>query len=86
MDRAMDNLNEELRHLKAKKADSPEEEDTTAEMSFTQSSPVSGSSEGVKKRSAALSKYERNSIVKTTDADLDFSEIDILIKQEMSKD
>jgi len=77
----MDNLNEELRHLKAKKTDSPEEEeDTTAEMSFAQSSPVSGSNEGLKKRSAALSKYERNSIVKTTDADLDFSEIDILIK------
>ena len=81
----MDNLNEELRHLKAKKADSLED-DTTSEMSFTQSSPVSGSSEGPKKRSATLSKYERNSIVKTTDADLDFSEIDILIKQEMSKD
>jgi|LauGreDrversion4_2_1035121.scaffolds.fasta_scaffold254348_1 hypothetical protein len=75
----MESLNEELRTLKAKKGDSPEAEDSPGEMDFAQSSPVSGSVEGLKKRTSTLSKYERNSIVKTTDADLDFSEIEIMI-------
>lgn len=62
--------------------------DPQSEMSFNhQTSPGSGNSD-VKKRkvSAALSKYERNSIVKTGDVDLDFSEIEIMIQKEMSKE
>ena len=64
--------------------------DPQSEMSFNhQTSPGNGSGNSeVKKRkvSAALSKYERNSIVKTGDVDLDFSEIEIMIQKEMSKE
>lgn len=67
----------------------PEIVSKSPEMSFS-NSPTDAAGFGVKKRPASINQYERNSIVKNPDVskgvDLDFSEIEIMIQEEMSKD
>jgi hypothetical protein len=99
--RALEDLDEEIRSLTQHQQPSTSHSsarqvtntgDESPEMQFSPTS--ASSSNSVKKRqSAAISKYERNSIVKgapnsqnSAAGDLDLSEIEIRIKQELQKD
>ncbi|TNV79711.1 hypothetical protein FGO68_gene8672 [Halteria grandinella] len=86
--RALKELDEEIRALDSTSHSPNSSKETVemAEMSFQQQNPQD--TYGMpKKRTSNLSQYERNSIVKTPIApNLDFSEIEIMIQQEMQKD